>query len=131
MAYESVTYAPLQIFAGESDVRAKAVTIPANQAAIPALTPLKRDANYKAVPATALTDEIIGILVPGQGSVDGALVGTTQKAADQTAYAYTHGDFFASQISFAAIATADNDLKKDALFDQTGINIKFVAAGLV
>lgn len=129
MAFESVTYAPLQIFAGDADVRAKKVVIPANQAAIPALTPLKRDVNYNAVPATAIADEIIGVLVPGVGSVAGALVGTSMLAADQEAYVYTHADLYADQINWPA--ACDNDLKKDALFDQSGINVKFVAAGLV
>lgn len=131
MAYESVTFTPLQIFAGDADVRAKEVLCLANVAAIPALTPLKRDANSKCVPATAITDEIVGITVPGMGSENGALVGKAISATDDLVYVYTAGDFFASQINFASITTADTDAKKDAVFDGTGINIKFVAAGLL
>lgn len=128
MAFESVTFTPLHIFAGDSEVRAKEVVIPANQAEIPALTPLKRDSNYKAVPATEITDEIIGVLVPGLTSVAGALVGSPTSTSDRKAYVYTHADLFADAINWPA--ACDNDLKKDALFDQSGINVKFLAAGL-
>ena len=125
MARTSTDYTPLQFVAGQTDLNAKVVTIPANQTAIPALTPLKRDANYKCVPATALTDKIVGLLVPGKDSDETALVGTSLSASDQTAYVYTSGDFWGDMVNFASIATADNNLKKDSLFDGTQITIKF------
>jgi hypothetical protein len=125
MARDTVSYAPLQIVAGDSDIRSKQVVIAANAGAIAALTPLKRDANYKCVLATAITDEIVGILVPGADSTESALTGLATSASDQYAFVYTHGDFFADKINFASITTATDNSKKDAVFDATGINIKF------
>jgi hypothetical protein len=125
MARDTASYTPLQILAGDTDLRSKFVVIPANQAAIPALTPLKRDANFKCVPATLITDEIVGIVVPGVGSEPGALVGTTLSAADQTISVYTQGDFWADQVNFTSIPLAVSDATKDAVFDATGITVKF------
>jgi len=131
MAVATTTYTPLEIVAGDADIRSLRVTIPANQAAVPALTPMKLDANYKAVPATALTDKIVGVLIPLDGSQQGALIGTTLDAADQFAHVYTHADLFGSMVDFTAMATANSDLKKSAIFAATGINLVFPAAGQV
>jgi hypothetical protein len=128
---DKFTYAPLQIIAGDADIRAKDVLCLANAGIIPALTPMKRDAASKAIPATALTDKIIGLTMPRQGSVNGALVGKPISGVDSLEPMYTHGDFYASQINFASIAAAVSDQTKDAIFDSTGINLKFIAAGLV
>ena len=131
MAVDETTYTPLEIIAGSADVRSTKVTIPANQAAIPALTPLKYDINFKAIPATALTDTIIGVLIPMAGSQQGALIGTSVNTSDQFAHVYTDAELFGDMINFSAMATANNDLKKASIFATTGINLVFPAAGQV
>ena len=78
-----------------------------------------------------VTDKIIGVLIPGAGSQNGALIGSTVDASDQPAHLYTHGDFFGDIIDFTAMPTVDNDLKKSAIFIATGINLTFPAAGQV
>lgn len=127
MAVDSATYAPLQYLAGDADIRTKIVTIPANQASIPALTPLKRDSNYKCVPATNIADEIVGVLVPGPGSDDTGLIGTTLSASDQTASVYTHADLWGDKINFASVTTPASltVFSKNAMFDQSGITLRW------
>jgi hypothetical protein len=133
MAFESVTTALSQVFAGSTEIRSKKATVPANQAAIPALTPLKRDASFNVIPATLITDEIVGLSVPAKElDANGNLVGTTVSASIQTIFVYTHGDFWQDKINFASFSPAlDTDAKKSALFDATGINIKVALAGQV
>ena len=131
MARDSVSYDPLQFIAGSGEIRSTRVTVPAAHAAIPALTPLKRDVNYKAIPATALTDTIIGVVIPGPGSLDGALIGTTVDAADQFIHVYTDIELFGDQVDFTAIAAATDNLKKAGVFDRSGINLVFPDAGQV
>ena len=132
MAENLSTYDPLQIVAGSAPHRSLRVTIPSGQAAIPALTPLKFDLTFKCVPATALTDKIVGVLIPGAGSETDALVGTTLDAgADQFAHVYTHADLFGDMVDYTAMATANDDLKKSSIFAGTGINLVFPAAGQI
>lgn len=131
MAVDETSYTPLEIIAGSAEVRSTRVTIPASQAAIPALTPMKYDVNFKAIPATALTDKIIGVLIPMAGSQQGALIGTSVVAADQFAHVYTDAELFGDMIDFTAMPTADNNLKKASIFATTGINLVFPAAGQV
>jgi hypothetical protein len=134
---DKFTYGPIQFIAGDADIRSKDVLCLANAAIIPPLTPMKRDVNNKAIPATAVGDKIIGITVP-RGISAGALVGKPISGTDSFEPMYTHGDFFASMINFLAITaittatvTDAENVKRDAVFDSTGINIKFVAPGLV
>lgn len=131
MAQDITTYSPLNLQAGSAPLRSLRVTIPAAHAAIPALTPVKYDVNFKIVPATALTDEVVGVTIPGAGSQEGALIGTTVDAADQFAHIYTHGDLFGDMVDFTAMATANSDLKKSSVFAKSGINLTFPAAGQV
>jgi len=131
MAVATSTYTPLQIYAGDADIRTKDVLVLANVAAIPAFTPLKRDANNKAIPATAIGDKIIGITLPKPDATYGDLGTLAISAVDTIQPVYTNGDFFANLINFAAITAATTDQAKDAVFDNTGINIKFVATGLL
>lgn len=127
MAVDTASYSPLQIIAGDSDIRSKQVSIAASAGAIAALAPLKRDASGQCVLAAAIADEIVGILVPGVGSEPGALVGLANSASIQKAYVYTQGDFWADQIGWGAtlLALVTTDDKKDQVFDQSGINLKF------
>lgn len=131
MAVDSTSYAPLQYVAGDTCLRSKQVTIAASAGAISALAPLKRDASGQCVLATAIADEIVGILVPGIGSEPGALVGIANSGATQAAYVYTQGDFWADQIGWGAtlLALVTTDDKKDQVFDQSGINLKFSGTG--
>lgn len=135
MAYDSVTHTPLQIIAGDADVRTKTVTALANEAIIPALTPMKRDAAHKAIPATAVTDAIIGITIPRPGSVAGALVGKPISATDSDIELYTSGDFFDlinwENITAITGDTAADRLLKDEAFDGTAITIRWPAPGLI
>jgi hypothetical protein len=136
MAFETTSYTPLQFIAGDADIRVKDVLTLANAAIIPALTPMKRDANNKAIPATAITDKIIGLTVPRSGSQNAALTGEPISATDTYVPVYTNGDIFASQINWASITaitgvTAADYAKMDQTFDSTGINLKFPSAGQV
>lgn len=119
MAYTEVTYTPPNVFAGNSDVTVVSGTVPANTAVLP-YAPLKRDANKLLVPATALTDVVIGILMP---DTDGNGVANT--AGTKKVNYYKSGDFWASAVNFTAIAAADTNDKKQSLFDLTGINLRF------
>ena len=136
MAFETTSYTPLQFIAGDADIRVKDVLTLANVAIIPALTPMKRDANNKAIPATLITDKIIGLTVPRNGSQNAALIGEPISATDTYVPMYTMADIFASQINWANIAaitgvTAADYAKMDQTFDSTGINLKFPSAGQV
>ena len=135
MAVDTATYLPLQIFGGSSEIRSRRVTIPANQAVINALTPMKLNAAFKAIPAVANDDKIIGVTVPGLESQQGALKGTTLKTEDQFLHVYTHADIFADQVDFSLVVTAgklaDTDLKKAAMFSGTGISLVFAKAGQI
>lgn len=131
MSVDSVSYDPLQFVAGSAPHRSLKVTIPAAANAIPALTPMKYDAAFKAIPATALTDKIIGVTIPGPNSQTGALEGIPDSGSDQFAHLYTHIDLFGSMVDYTAMASADNDLKKSSIFVGSGINLVFPAAGQV
>lgn len=123
------TYTPLQFVAGDAPHRSMRVTLPANQAVIPGLTPMKFDADFKCVPATALTDKIVGVTVPGVGSAHGTLAGTSLSTQDQLIHVYTHIDLFGDQVNYTAMPTANNNLKKASIFAGTGINLTFSSAG--
>jgi hypothetical protein len=90
---------------------------------------MKRDGANKLIPVTAITDEVVGLSVPT--STDGdTLTGWTTLNADHRGAVYTNGSFFADRINFATISAitgddAANRLRKDALFDGTGIIIRF------
>lgn len=177
MAYESVSTNPLNIVANDADVRAQTSTFLggtyakeasfAAHTALPGLTPLKRDATTKKlVPATALTDVVIGLSVPGIYSVDptGLVTADTvdpktaveviggvsypaikdslaSAASDASLSYFTHGDFFAKAVDVLRGITVDliywgyytttpaNDLEKQSVFDNTGINLKFPTTG--
>ena len=123
------TYLPENTIAGDADIRTKSVLCLANVAAIPAFTPLKRDGSSKCIPATAVGDKIVGITVPGMGSGYGGMVEKTISLTDDYVEVFTHIDIYSSAINFAAITGATTDAIKDAVFDSTGINLVFAAAG--
>lgn len=150
MPYATASYNPLHIFAAD-DIETKQTTFlggtyavnggfPANLT-LPALTPMKRDAaTKKVVPATALTDAVIGLTFPGSLSVDGALVGPLAvRTADAEITLITEAQVFAKnsdntvdQIYWGFYTTTPaNDLEKDSVFDRTGITLKFVKPGMI
>lgn len=131
MAFDSSTYDPLQFNAGSSEIRSQEVTIPAGQADIPGLTPMKYNASFEAIPATALADDIIGVLVPSPKSVSGNLIGTVNNVAAQPAHIYTDIDLYLDQVDYSAMSAANTDLKKISIFGLTGINIVVAQPGLV
>lgn len=133
MARDSSSYAPLQFLADDADIRAKTTTVLSHAAIIPALTPMKRDAANKLIPATAVGDKIVGLSMPTKTEAE-TLTGWTVLNVDHSGSVYISGSFFADKINFAAVAaitgdTAADRLKKDALFDNTGITINFTGAG--
>ena len=103
----------------------------ANAAEIPAFTPLKRDANKKLIPATALTDVVVGLSIPYAGSNNVAgLLPMPISAVDVKASYYTKVKVLGSAISWAAyISPPATDQAKQAVFDGTGIEAVFVGAG--
>jgi hypothetical protein len=119
MAYTSVTYTPVNVFAGDTDVVAVSATVAANTA-IAALAPVKRHTDFTIVAATALTDVVIGILVPDD---DGAGVAAT--AGAKAVSIYKSGDFWGDALDFSAMSTANSNDKKQQLFDRTGITLRF------
>jgi hypothetical protein len=119
MAYTEVTYTPDHLFAGEIDVVSVPGTVPASTV-IPALAPVKRGSGGTIVPATELTDKIIGVLVP---KTDGS--GIASSSDPQSASFFKSGEFWADKIDFSLIEDATTDALKQALFDGTGITIRF------
>lgn len=114
-----------------AEVGMKSSLFLANVAAIPAFTPLKRDANKKLIPATATADTVVGLSIPFAGSNNVAgLLPMPISAVDFKASYYTEGAFASAAISWAAYTTPPaTDQAKQAVFDNTEIEIVFAGAG--
>jgi hypothetical protein len=119
MAYTEVTHTPENIFAGDTHVTAVNVTAAASTA-IPAYAPVKYDASYNIIPANAIADAVIGILVP-----DTTGAGIANTAGTKDAVIYKTGEFWADKVDWTVLTAADSDAKKQAVFASTGITLRF------
>lgn len=123
------TYTPEDVLRGV-DVKTKSILLKATTVVIPALTPLKRDADFKAIPATSITDTVIGLTVPLEpGSGFDGLVGNPISTEDSWVPMYVEADINAAAVNFDFITDADTDLKKDSIFDGTEIILHFDKPG--
>jgi len=116
------------------DVETKTMLALANVAAIPAFTPMKRNADKKIIPATSGADTIIGVTVPMHGSGFIEQLGLPIKATDTLLAVYTEAKVYDGAINWAIITAAnpttiDSNAKKQACFDLTGIDVIFNTLG--
>ena len=129
MARETVNYEPLEFIAGSAPIRSTKVTIPAGHADVLALVPMKRNASFEAIPATALTDKIVGLTIPNVSATKDSFTSITTNVAAQSSHLYTHIDVCSRMVDFSAIAAADTFDKQSSMFDGTGISLVFTDAG--
>lgn len=119
----------MEYIANSGEQIVKTTTAAPIAAILPALTPMKRDANKKLVPCTAIADVVVGLTVPGAKSDYNGLVGYPINGSDFAISVYTKASIYGDKVNFALVTDADTQLKKEAMFDRTGIDIVFVAAG--
>jgi hypothetical protein len=116
------------------DVDVKIMLVLANAAAIPAFTPMKRNADKKLIPATSGTDAIVGVTVPMHGSGWIEQLGLPISATDTLLPIYTGAKIFNGAINWAIITAANpttinTNEKKQACFDLTEVDVIFNTAG--
>jgi hypothetical protein len=133
MALEA-TYLPETSLA-DPEVDVKVMLVLANVAAIPAFTPMKRDANKKLIPATAGTDIIVGLTVPMHGSGYIEQLGLPITVTDTLLPIYTEAKVYDGAINWAIITavnptTINTNEKKQACFDFIEVDVIFNTAGL-
>lgn len=132
MALEA-TFTPDTALA-DPDVEVKRMLALANVEAIPAFTPMKRDASKRVIPATSGEDLIVGLTVPYQGSGYIEQLGLPIKATDTIIGVYTEAKVYEGAINWAFIEdanplTINSNPKKQACFDLTGVDVIFNTAG--
>lgn len=128
------TYTPDTSMAS-TDIETKTMLVLANVAAIPAFTPMKRDANKKLIPATSGADTIVGLTVPMHGSGYIEQLGLPISVTDTLLPIYTEAKVYDGAINWAIIAganptTINTNEKKQAAFDLTGVDVIFNTAGI-
>lgn len=132
MALEA-TYTPDTSLA-DPEVDVKVMLVLANVAAIPAFTPMKRDANKKLIPATSGADSIVGLTVPMHGSGYIEQLGLPITVTDTLLPIYTGAKVYDGAINWDIITAANpttinTDAKKQACFDFTEVDVIFNTAG--
>ena len=132
MALEA-TYTPDTSLA-DTEVDVKMMRVLANVAAIPAFTPMKRNADKKLIPATSGEDSIVGLTVPMHGSGYIEQLGLPIKVIDSLLPIYTGAKVYDGAINWDIITAANpttinTDAKKQACFDFTEVDVIFNTAG--
>ena len=133
MSVQEATFTPETALA-DPDVDVKQMLALANIEAIPAFTPMKRDANKKIIPATSGADTIVGLTVPFHGSGYIEQLGLPITVTDTLLGVYTEARVYNGAINWAIITAANpttinTDAKKQACFDLTEIDVIFNTAG--
>lgn len=139
MAETLVSYAPLNVIAGDGDVKSIRMTLKANAGALGAFTPVMFETvNYQATPVTALTDlpNFIGFLAPVDPSNASGITpdangfyGYANSAATQEVIVYVSGDFFQDIVPWPAAFNSTG--KKQYLVKNTGITVVTAKTGQV
>lgn len=116
------------------DVETKTMLALANAVAIPAFTPMKRNADKKIIPATSGADTIVGLTVPLHGSGFIEQLGLPISATDTLVAVYTDAKVYDGAINWAFITAANpttinTNEKKQACFDFTEVDVIFNTTG--